>query len=143
MKFRAAVEDDLSEVAALLVEAELPPLEPSQSLSNVIIALDDSQVVASVALVVYGRSGLLRSMVVAPDRRSNGLGRELFRSLLSRVYELGLKELFLPAVEAEGFFQKLGFKAVPRERAPGRIRDSRELRELWPESAALLRLLLA
>ncbi len=142
MQFRAAVEDDLSEVAALLAQAELPPLESTQSLSNVIVALDDSQVVGSAALEVYGRSGLLRSMVIAEERRSGGLGRELFRSLLSRVYELGLKELFLPPTDADGFFQKLGFKLVPRERAPGQIRDSRELREVWPETETLLRLTL-
>ena len=58
----------------------------------------------------------------------------------SAVYD---RELFLPPTDADGFFQKLGFKPVPPERAPERIRDSRELRELWPESETLLRLSLA
>lgn len=143
MQFRAAVEDDLSAVAELLARAGLPPLESTQSLSNIIVAVDDSQVVGSAAFDVYGRSGLLRSIVVAEERRSSGLGRDLFRSLLSRVYELGLKELFTLPNQADGFFEKLGFKRVSRERAPGQIRDSRELRELGPQDETLLRLLLA
>ena len=143
MRFRAAVEDDLGEISSLLDQAELPPLESGQSLSNLIVALDDSQLIASVCLEVYGRSGLIRSMVVVPDRRAKGVGRELFRSLLSRVYELGLKELFLFPTDAKGFFEKLGFKTVAWERAPGPIRDSRELWDLSPETATLMRLSLA
>ena len=143
MRFRAAVEDDLGEISSLLDQAELPPLESGQSLSSLIVALDDSQLIASVCLEVYGRSGLIRSMVVVPDRRAKGVGRELFRSLLSRAYELGLKELFLLPTDAKGFFEKLGFKAVAWERVPGPIRDGRELRDLSPETATLMRLSIA
>ena len=140
MKFRAATEDELEEVSSLLVEAEFPPLESSVVLPNLIVALDDSKVVACVGLEVYGRSGLVRLMVVAPDRRSKGLGRELFRSFLARAYELGLKELFLLTVDAEGFFTKLGFASVPMDKAPLRMQDSKEYRELRPETATLMRL---
>ncbi len=140
MKFRAVTEDELGEVSSLLSEAELPPLEVSPVLANLIVALDDSQVVACVGLEAYGRSGLVRSMVVAPDRRAKGLGRELFRSLLARAYELGLKELFLLTVDAEGFFNRLGFASVPLDRAPAQMQDSREYRELRPETATLMRL---
>lgn len=143
MRFRRAVEDDLAEISVLLAEADLPSLETGQPLSNLVVALDDSQVVACVDLEIYGRSGLVRSMVVAADRRTNGIGRELFRSLLARAYELGLKELFLLAADAEGFFTKLGFAAVPRERAPGQIRDSKEVQGFYPETATLMRLALA
>jgi amino-acid N-acetyltransferase len=143
MRFRTAVDDDLDQVAALLAEAELPPVDASQSLSNLIVGFDDSQLVGCVGLEVYARTGLVRSMVVTPDRRANGLGRELFRSLLARAYELGLKELFLLTVDAEGFFAKLGFTAVPRDRAPASIQDSTESRELCPETATLMHLSLA
>ena len=143
MRFRTAHEDDLEDVAALLSEAELPPLESSQLLSDLIVAVEDRGVVGSVGLEVYGRSGLLRSMVIAPDKRAKGIGRELFRSLLARANELGLKELFLLTESATGFFDKLGFAALPRERAPDVIRDSRAYRELCPETVTLMRLPLA
>ena len=143
MRFRMAVDDDLDQVAGLLAEAELPPVDASQSLANLIVGFDDSQLAGCVGLEVNARTGLVRSMVVAPDHRANGLGRELFRSLLARAYELGLKELFLLTVDAEGFFAKLGFTAVPRDQAPGSIQDSREYRELCPETATLMRLSLA
>lgn len=143
MRFRTAVDDDLDQVAALLAEAELPPVDASQSLSNLIVSFDDSQLVGCVALEFNARTGLVRSMVIAPDHRANGLGRELFRSLLARVYELGLKELFLLTVDTEGFFAKLGFTAVSRDRAPASIQGSREYRELCPETATLMRLSLA
>ena len=143
MQFRAATEYELGEVSSLLAEAELPPLESGLVLANLILALDDSKVVACVGLEAYGRSGLVRSMVVAPHRRSSGLGRELFRSLLARAYELGLKELFLLTVDAEGFFTKLGFASVSRDETPAQVQDIREYRELLSETATLMRLRLA
>ena len=95
-----------------------------------------------------GARGLRPLWLAALDSHRRGAairwpGPRALSQLALRVYELGLKELFLPPTDAAEFFQKLGFMPVSRERAPGRIRNSRELRGFWPESETLLRLSLA
>lgn len=142
MKLRRAKESDLARVSALLTEAGLPELDSRPNLSNLLVAELGGAVIGAVELQVYARAGLLRSLVVAPDERTRGVGHSLFHALLSRASELGLRDLYLLTETFPEFFDKLGFSALPRDEVPPEMRASPAFREPCPDSAAFMRLTL-
>ena len=81
--------------------------------------------------------GLLRSIIVLPDRRHAGIGRWLVEFLLRQMKSRGAKEAWLLTATAMPFFEKLHFTARPREDAPAAIARTREFALLCPASAVL------
>ena len=79
-------------------------------------------------LVGFGRllsDGVLYAvvfdMIVAPERRPQGVGARILRHLLDRCAGAGLRDVLLfSARGAAGFYEKLGFVRRPGE-APGMI----------------------
>ena len=143
MDTRRATKRDLERIRSLLEESGLPPLPSNVPLSNVIVALNDHEPVGSIALEVRARSGLLRSAVVSPDCRREGVGASLVRSLIARAHELGLRDLYLLTEDASEFFAAVGFEPIDRSDVPSEIRSTREYKEQCPESAEVMKLPLA
>jgi amino-acid N-acetyltransferase len=139
MEIRRATRDEVAEVDALLAASGLPALPQGQSLSNLLVALEDGTVVGAVALEVAARRGLLRSLVVREGHRGKGLGSGLVSSLISRGHELGLRDLYVLTETADDFFTGREFTVVDRADVPPEIRATREFREQCPESARVLR----
>jgi N-acetylglutamate synthase-like GNAT family acetyltransferase len=110
-------------VGSLLEAAGLPPLPPSTSLSNTLVALEKGSVIGVVALEVMGRSGLTCWVAVSPEHQGKGLGASLMRSLCARAQELGLRELVAVTAGASSFFMKLGFSPLPRGALPSEARS--------------------
>jgi amino-acid N-acetyltransferase len=52
--------------------------------------------------------------------KSKGIGREIMEELLDEAEAFGLKTVFALTV-APTFFEKLGFRQVPRERFPTKV----------------------
>lgn len=140
MEIRRATSDDLEQIALLLDAAELPALPGNMPLANVLVALREAAVIGVIAMEVRGLRGLVRSVAVEPGHSRQGVGASLFQSLLARAQELSLRELYLLTEGAEGFFENVGFVAVPRDAVPAEIRSTREYREQCPESATVMRL---
>ncbi|MBP1807758.1 arsenic resistance N-acetyltransferase ArsN2 [Rubellimicrobium aerolatum] len=86
----------------------------------------------------HGDAALLRSLVVLPVARGQGLGRETVRLLLHRAAEEGARHAYLLTTSAAPFFERLGFARVERASAPEAIRASRQAASLCPTSAALM-----
>ena len=143
MDTRRATRQDCERIRALLEESGLPALPSNIPLSNVIVALDGVEVVGGIALEVRARSGLLRCAIVSPDHRRKRVGASLVRSLIARAHELGLCDLYLLTEDASEFFAAVGFAPIDRSEVPGEIRATREYKEQFPESAAVMRLPLA
>ena len=62
----------------------------------------------------------VRSLCVAPGTLSHGLGRAITAHLLDEAERFGLKTAFALTV-VPGFFEKMGFREVPRERFPTKV----------------------
>jgi ribosomal protein S18 acetylase RimI-like enzyme len=74
------------------------------------------------ALHLYSRGvAEIRSLCVEPSLRSNGIGRAIANALLDEAERCGLNTVFA-LTTSPAFFQKLGFREVPRERFPEKIR---------------------
>ena len=137
-------------VAALLTDAGLPTAGLDETL--LLVARDEptrvargkptgeGPIVGAIGLEPYGAAGVLRSLVVAPARRREGLGAALVARLLELADARGISELWLLTTTAASFFARLGFEPAPRDAAPPGVRDSVEFREVCPASAACLRL---
>lgn len=135
---RPAVAGDWPAVRELLAAAKLPTgdLGPA-SMPSFIVATAGDGIVGAIGLEADGEAGLLRSLVVAGDRRGAGLGRLLLAELEASAQARGVRELWLLTIDAGGFFEAAGYVRRGRDDAPGSIRASREFGELCPASASL------
>ncbi len=99
---------------------------------------DDTGLVGFGGLEGEGADRLLRSLLVAVDRRGAGLGRVVLIALENYARELGVARLHLLTTTAAPFFATNGYAAADRARVPAPIAASREFAALCPASAAYL-----
>lgn len=90
-------------------------------------------------LVLLGKTGLLRSIVVAKEQRGKGVGAAILNGLLAQARELGLEYVWLLTTTADEFFSKRGFTRVSRRNAPDAIAGTAQFKQLCPDTAVLLR----
>jgi amino-acid N-acetyltransferase len=133
--------DEYAAVTELLTASGLPLDGLVEHRENILVARgDDAGVVGCAEIEVYEPVGLLRSLAVARDYRSVGLGARLTRAILELAPRLGVTEVYLLTETAESFFGVLGFKIVARKRVPARIRSTVEFSSACPETAAVMRM---
>lgn len=130
---------ELASVLALLRAAELPETGVAETFRNFVVVRDDETVVAAAGLEVLGDCGLLRSVVVDPAFRGQGLAGLLVAGVLQLASHLDLRALYLLTTSARAFFLKHGFVDCPRAEAPPAVRESWEFRTGCPESSAFLK----
>lgn len=99
-----------------------------------------SGLVGAAGVEVYGRAGLLRSVVVAAAQRGTGLGKALTADRLAWARSQRLEEVYLLTTTAADFFARLGFERVAREAVPAAVRESREFASVCPSTAVVMRL---
>jgi N-acetylglutamate synthase-like GNAT family acetyltransferase len=138
LRLRAASGDDLPAVAALLAAEGLPAFDPAEGNTHFQVLDDGRAIVATAAIESHGSAALLRSVVVAPERRGQGLARRLTEHMAALAAERGHGALYLLTMDAADYFAALGFKAMPREEAPEEIRGTEQYRRQCPDSAVLM-----
>lgn len=85
------------------------------------IAEEDGRLLGCGALKLYNQEvAEIRSLCVDETLKSKGIGREIADELLNEAEAFGLKTVFALTV-APTFFEKLGFREVPRERFPTKV----------------------
>jgi amino-acid N-acetyltransferase len=107
-------------------------------LENFMLAESDGEVIGLVGLQVFDTIGLLRSLVVAKNARSSGLGGKLVGAIEAAAQTAGIDELWLLTIDAEKFFSRHGYEFAARKDAPDSIRQTDEFRELCPDNAHLM-----
>jgi amino-acid N-acetyltransferase len=91
-----------------------------------------------VGLEFFGDVALLRSLVVAADRRGAGEGAALLKHAEDHARSEGVRTLYLLTTTAESFFAKHGYRCATRESAPAAIRATREFAGICPASSAFM-----
>ena len=86
----------------------------------------------------YGADALLRSIVVLPEGRGKGTGRNLVALLAYRALREGAQTAWLLTTTAAEFFDHLKFKRRARDEAPATILATRQAKSLCPASAVLM-----
>jgi N-acetylglutamate synthase-like GNAT family acetyltransferase len=139
LQFRAASSDDLPAMRALLAAESLPEGGVAEGIMHFQVLDDGQGIVAAAGIEPLGSSALLRSVVVVPTRRGQGLARRLTERMARYAHGLGLESLYLLTMDADGYFAGLGFTRVPRDEAPEEVQGCRQYREQCPDSAVLMR----
>jgi len=96
------------------------------------------EIVGSIGMELYGQSALLRSMAVASDHRSKGIAKALINELMAYAKEKRVSDMFLITNTAEQYFQRVGFKKIPREEVKEVVLQSKEFNGLCPASSAIM-----
>ncbi|MFQ5547113.1 MAG: arsenic resistance N-acetyltransferase ArsN2 [Woeseia sp.] len=141
---RDATKNDWQNVRQLLVEAELPitDLGPDR-LEHFLIAETSgksrNETLGTIGLQRFGTEGLLRSLVVSESDRQSGLGGRLVTALEANASCAGVKDLWLLTIDAQRYFESLGYRMMSRESAPESIRQTEEFTGLCPDGAFLMK----
>jgi amino-acid N-acetyltransferase len=81
---------------------------------------------------------LLRSLVVVPAHRGQGLGQRLVEYAERHARERNVSSVYLLTTTAESFFRSLGYSVTPRDGAPPAIRSTPEFAGLCPANSTFL-----
>lgn len=84
-----------------------------------------------------GDDALLRSVVILPDFRGRGIGKNAMLLLMRKAFDAGASQGYAATTTAEGWLESLGFKPVERSTIPKPILDTRQLSALCPKTATL------
>lgn len=132
---RRARPDDRPRVDELLASERLPLEGVGDHFANYLVAVTAEGLVGVIGLERYGDVGLLRSAVVAPPARARGVGALLAERLMQEAAARGTKHVYLITTTAAAYFERLGFRRVPREQLPAELAASAELRGACPDDA--------
>lgn len=130
---------DLGRVLELLRAERLPEHGVVEQFGHYLVVRDLGQVLGACGLEVHGRHGLLRSLVVDATFRGQGAGDCLVRGVMDLALRLELREVYALTTTATRYLERYGFQVCDRAQAADAIRDSWEVREGCPETAALLK----
>ncbi len=141
---RDARQNDWQEVRLLLDAAGLPvaDLGPEQLVDFMVAerpGTGQSKTLGVIGLQCFSQTALLRSLAVSQDDRKSGLGRRLVSAVEANACCAGVKDLWLLTIDAERYFESLGYKMMSRESAPDSIRNTQEFSGLCPDGAYLMR----
>ncbi|WP_438750660.1 arsenic resistance N-acetyltransferase ArsN2 [Pararhizobium sp. O133] len=90
-----------------------------------------------------GTDVLLRSIVVDPHVRGQGVGHVITRGVLDQARAGGAARAFLLTTSAAPFFERIGFTVIDRAAAPDAILQTRQAASICPVSAILMMMDLA
>jgi amino-acid N-acetyltransferase len=138
-RLRAATSADAGAVLSLLRDANLPKEGVLDRFpEGYVVAESGGGVIAVAGLESYGNSGLLRSLVVSPLFRGQGIGEGLIGRLLSSARSVDLDAVCLLTNTAREYLARRGFTDIGRESVPTGIRASVEFASAGPASAACM-----
>jgi amino-acid N-acetyltransferase len=130
--------EDLIAIRALLERSGLPTSDLESARPEFAVVREGAQVIAAGALQRFGSSALLRSVVVAPDRRATGLGQAIVSELERLASAARISRLILLTQTATDFFARQGYRVIERSSAPKDMQGSEEFRSLCPSSATCM-----
>jgi amino-acid N-acetyltransferase len=128
-----------STVVALLQAQGLPVSDiTDEHLEHFFFVGSDGSPAGLVGLELHGTDALLRSLVVAENARSQGLGSALVGHAEQYATSKSVRSIYVLTTTAEAFFKRLGYEGVERSRAPPSIERTREFAGLCPASSAFM-----
>jgi N-acetylglutamate synthase-like GNAT family acetyltransferase len=131
---------DLEAAIRLLEEATLPVADlDAGKIRDFLVARIDGSPAGFVGVELFGRHGLLRSLVVAPEHRDAGLGQRLVAAVESRAVAAGVEEMWLLTIDADRWFEIAGYVRCERSEAPAAIASTEEFAGLCPGTAILMK----
>ncbi|SFU21144.1 arsenic resistance N-acetyltransferase ArsN2 [Mesorhizobium sp. YR577] len=139
MTFQAEqVTPDASDFIAALEVEQLPTDDLAESGRLFFRFSQNGKLVGFGGIELCGENILLRSIVVLPQARGQGIGRLITESLLKHAAVLGAKDSYLLTTSATDFFEAIGFKQIQRDAVPPEILATKQASALCPSTATFL-----
>lgn len=135
---RAVAPDDEGFLSALQDAGLLTESLSGPNSANFAFAGKSGEPVAYGGYTVLGGLSMLRSVVVLPQWRSQGVGARMVTALISQLQGINIKSVYLLTENADMFFSDLGFSAIARSDAPQVIQETRQFAHHCPEDAVLM-----
>jgi N-acetylglutamate synthase-like GNAT family acetyltransferase len=135
---RGATPSDLPAVERLLSANGLPIVGVREAIANFLVAESGGALVGVAGLEVCCEHALLRSVAVAPEWRSRGLGRELVTRIIAQAEARGIHGLYLLTTTAERYFPSFGFERIARSAVPADVQATSEFRGACPDTATVM-----
>jgi N-acetylglutamate synthase-like GNAT family acetyltransferase len=130
---------DAADLKAALEAASLPTGDLTEGGRRFFRCEDDGRVVGYGGYELYGEHALLRSVVVLPESRGRGYGRQVAEGVLEHARQAGARNAFLLTTSAEAFFEHAGFRRIERASAPASILATRQAATICSTAALLTR----
>lgn len=140
MGFRKAQQADLTAIEVLLNAANLPYEDCYKHLSQFLVYEEDALIVGVGGVEIYDDVALLRSIVIDPKHRGQGLGQAIFLGLKGSILNSSVQSLYLLTNSADDYFKNLGFIPVIRDKVPLVIQQTEQFSSLCPDSATVMTL---
>jgi amino-acid N-acetyltransferase len=135
---RGASRADLPRIEQLLTASSLPLAGVREAIDTFLVAEAGPDLVGVAGLEVCCDNALLRSVAVAPDFRSRGVGRSLVLRLIADAEARGLRALYLLTTTADQYFPSFGFRKIERSEVPEDVRATEEFTSACPASATVM-----
>ena len=132
-----ATEGDLPAIEALVAEVALPA-DVAPHLSDFLVARHQGQIVGCVGMEVHGSDALFRSLAVSPAYRGTGMGRRLYEALVVRARDKGVRRAYLLTNTIAPLAESWGFRPIPRDQVPARIKNCTQFRGACCASAVAM-----
>ena len=127
---RAARAEDRTRIEELLAGEGLPLDGIEAHFARFVVAEEAGEIAGAAGLEVHGDHGLLRSVVVVPSAKGQGIGRKLTEGVLREAKGHGLRAVYLLTTTAEEFFPRFGFERIERAAIPAAVQASREFQPM-------------
>ncbi len=138
-KLRPAGSDDLEAVMDLLKDCGLHIEGVEEHIvGGYVVAEQEDEIIGVCGVETYGSCGLMRSLAVSPPWRGGSTGRRLVENRTAWARAEGIRALYLLTIDADGYFDRLGFRRIRRDDVPDEIRDSLEFSSLCPVTAVVM-----
>lgn len=137
-EIRRATPDDLPAIERLLDANHLPLDGVRDALDDFVVAHADGALVGVAGLEICCDNALLRSVAVAPEWRSHGVGRALVTRVISDAEARGIHALYLLTTTADRYFPSFGFRTTTRDAVPEDVRATGEFQGACPASAIVM-----
>lgn len=125
VSIRNALISDIDAIERLLSAADLPTEGIEDHLTTFFVADDGGGLSGAGGLENCGEGvGLLRSFVVAPSFRNQGIAVQMLERVCAEADALGISTLYLLTTTAQDYFAKRGFTSMARDAAPPPIRQT-------------------
>ena len=135
---RSATQADYPAIADLLQTVHLPIEGVKEHLEHFFVATLNGKLVGCIAVEVYESEGLLRSAAVLPEYQHQGIGKQLYDTLLSFCKKRYIERLTLLTTTAEKYFAQLGFQKIDRGHVAPAVQTSVEFTSACPASAVCM-----
>jgi amino-acid N-acetyltransferase len=142
LQFRRATVADLHAIVALLRSHSLPTDGVGDLVrahaDHIIVAELQGAIVGTAALDVTGAHALLRSVAVARDLATLGVGTTLVTDAIALARTLKLESIVLLTTTAQEWFPRFGFVVADRASAPQEFATHVEFTSACPASAVYM-----